>query len=97
MSWPALIASIVLTVLLASPFQWFRGAGKDTFIRREPSPGAAWGEASFLSGIAAIAWVGLFGGPACRAPARARASGGHDRTASDKGDTRQEFQGGHIR
>ena len=62
MSWPALIASIVLTVLLASPFQWFMGAGKDTFIRREPSPGAAWGEASFLSGIAAIAWVGLFGG-----------------------------------
>ena len=67
MSWPALIISIVLTVLLASPFQWFMGAGKDTFIRREPSPGAAWGEASFLSGIAAIAWVGLFGGLAINA------------------------------
>ncbi len=62
MSWPALIASIVLTVLLAAPFQWFLGAGARTFIRREPSPGAAWGQASFLSGIAAVAWVGLFGG-----------------------------------
>ncbi|MCK9689148.1 methyltransferase family protein [Scleromatobacter humisilvae] len=62
MSWPALIASIVLTILLAAPFQWFLGAGARTFIRREPSPGAAWGQASFLSGIMAVAWVGLFGG-----------------------------------
>lgn len=62
MSWPALITSIVLTVLLAAPLQWFIGAGKDTFIRREPSPGSAWGSASFVSGIMAIAWVGLFGG-----------------------------------
>jgi protein-S-isoprenylcysteine O-methyltransferase Ste14 len=62
MSWSALITSIVLTILLASPFQWFLGAGKDTFIRREPSPGAAWGQASFASGIMAVAWVGLFGG-----------------------------------
>ena len=62
MSWPALITSIVLTILLASPFQWFMGAGKDTFIRREPSPGAVWGQCAFMSGIMAIAWVGLFGG-----------------------------------
>ena len=62
MSWSALITSIVLTILLAAPFQWFIGAGKDTFIRREPSPGSAWGVASFVSGIMAIAWVGLFGG-----------------------------------
>jgi protein-S-isoprenylcysteine O-methyltransferase Ste14 len=62
MSWPALITSIVLTILLASPFQWFMGAGKDTFIRREPSPGAVWGQLSFVSGMMAIAWVGLFGG-----------------------------------
>ncbi len=62
MSWPALITSIVLTILLASPFQWFLGAGARTFIRREPSPGAAWGQTSFLSGIMAVAWVGLFGG-----------------------------------
>ena len=62
MSWPALLTSIVLTILLASPFHWFLGAGKDTFIRREPSPGAAWGQASFASGIMTIAWVGLFGG-----------------------------------
>ena len=62
MSWPALITSIVLTIVLASPFQWFLGAGKHTFIRREPSPGSAWGQASFASGIIAIAWIGLFGG-----------------------------------
>ena len=62
MTWTALITSIVLTVLLASPFQWFLGAGNDTFIRRDPSPGAVWGSWSFLSGIAAIAWVGLLGG-----------------------------------
>ena len=62
MSWPALITSIALTILLASPFQWFLGAGGKTFIRREPSPGSAWGQASFASGIMAIAWVGLFGG-----------------------------------
>lgn len=62
MTWPALITSIVLTILLASPFQWFMGAGAKTFIRRGPSPGSAWGSASFASGIMAIAWVGLFGG-----------------------------------
>ena len=62
MSWLALIASIALTILLASPFQWFMGAGKNTFIRRETSSGSVWGEASFTSGIMAIAWVGLFGG-----------------------------------
>jgi protein-S-isoprenylcysteine O-methyltransferase Ste14 len=62
MSWPALITSIVLTILLASPFQWFMGAGRDTFIMTQPSQGALWGQASFLSGIAALAWTGLFGG-----------------------------------
>lgn len=62
MSWPALIASIVLTLLLASPFQWFMGAGRETFVMREPDPGAVWGQLSFVSGIAALAWTGLFGG-----------------------------------
>ena len=62
MSWPALLGSVALTILLAAPFQWFMGAGKATFIRREPSPGAAWGQASFVSGIYAVAWDGLFGG-----------------------------------
>ena len=62
MSWPALITSIVLTLLLASPFQWFMGAGRDTFVVRQPSQGALWGQVSFLSGIAALAWTGLFGG-----------------------------------
>ena len=62
MSWPALLASIASTILLAAPFQWFLGAGKATFIRREPSPGSAWGQASFVSGIYAVAWDGLFGG-----------------------------------
>ncbi len=62
MSWPALIASIVLTLLLAAPFQWFIGAGRDTFVMRQPSQGALWGQVSFISGIAVIAWTGLFGG-----------------------------------
>lgn len=62
MTWPALITSIVLTVLLAAPFQWFLGAGKDTFIVRQPSQGALWGQVSFVSGLMAVAWVGLFGG-----------------------------------
>jgi steroid 5-alpha reductase family enzyme len=62
MTWPALIISIVLTLLLASPFQWFLGAGRDTFIVRQPSQGALWGQWSFLSGIAVVAWTGLFGG-----------------------------------
>lgn len=67
MSWPALIASIVLTLLLAAPFQWFLGAGRDTFVVRQPSQGALWGQVSFLSGIAALAWTGLFGGFAIEA------------------------------
>ena len=62
MSWSALITSIVLTLLLASPFQWFMGAGRDTFVMTQPSQGALWGQVSFLSGIAALAWTGLFGG-----------------------------------
>jgi len=62
MSWPALITSIVLTLLLAAPFQWFMGAGRATFVVRQPDAGALWGQLSFLSGIAALAWSGLFGG-----------------------------------
>jgi protein-S-isoprenylcysteine O-methyltransferase Ste14 len=62
MSWPALITSIVLTLLLAAPFQWFMGAGRETFVMRQPDPGALWGQLSFLSGIAVLAWTGLFGG-----------------------------------
>jgi len=30
----------VLTLLLAAPFQWFLGAGRDTFVVRQPSQAA---------------------------------------------------------
>ncbi|HEY9027282.1 MAG TPA: methyltransferase [Burkholderiaceae bacterium] len=62
MSWSALITSVVLTLLLAAPFQWFLGAGRDTFVMRQPDAGALWGQLSFLSGMGALLWVGLFGG-----------------------------------
>ena len=62
MSWPALIVSIVLTLLLVAPFQWFMGAGRATFVVRQPDAGALWGQLSFLSGIGVLAWTGLFGG-----------------------------------
>lgn len=67
MSWPALIASIVLTLLLVAPFQWFMGAGRATFVVRQPDAGALWGQLSFLSGIGVLAWTGLFGGLAIHA------------------------------
>jgi protein-S-isoprenylcysteine O-methyltransferase Ste14 len=55
-------ASLALTLLLASPFQWFTVAGAKTFrIPRLNDSGAAWGGTAFLLGTAVVLWRGLFG------------------------------------
>jgi protein-S-isoprenylcysteine O-methyltransferase Ste14 len=56
-------SSLALTLLLASPFQWFTVAGAKTF--RIPSlqdSGAGLGGTAFLFGTLVVLWQGLFDG-----------------------------------
>jgi protein-S-isoprenylcysteine O-methyltransferase Ste14 len=57
------LASLALTFLLVSPFQWFMVAGAKTFrIPQLGDSGAALGGTSFLAGTAVVLWKGLFEG-----------------------------------
>jgi len=55
--------SLALTLLLASPFQWFTVAGAKTFrIPRCSDSGAGWGGTAFLLATAVVLWRGFFRG-----------------------------------
>jgi protein-S-isoprenylcysteine O-methyltransferase Ste14 len=53
--------TLVLTLLLVSPFQWFAVGAMKTFeVPALRDSGAGWGGASFMSGSAMVLWAGLF-------------------------------------